>query len=59
MCYPRPGRSSGEAPEEPSPARLLLAICSEEGEEARVFGELEEEEGVKALADGETTVPMG
>jgi len=45
MCYPRPGRSSGEAPEEPSPARLLLAICSEKGGEARVFGELEEEEG--------------
>ena len=49
----------GGAPEKPSLARLLLAIYSEEGEEARVFGELEEEEGEKALADGETTMPMG
>jgi len=29
----------------PSPARLLLAICSEEGGKARVFGVLKEGEG--------------
>ena len=46
--YPRQGRSGGGAPEEPSPGRLLLAICSEEGEEARIF-ELEEEEGKGSL----------
>ena len=43
--------------EEPSPMRLLLAIYFE-GEEARVFG-LEEDKARKALADEETTVPMG
>ena len=37
MTYPRRGRSGGGASEEPSPMRLLLAICLEEGEEARVF----------------------
>ena len=35
-------RGEDGAPEEPSPARLLLAICLEKGREARVFGELEE-----------------
>ena len=38
MAYPRRGRSGGGASEEPSLMRLLLAICLEEGEEARVFG---------------------
>jgi len=37
MTYPRWGQSGGGASEEPSPMRLLLAICLEEGEEARVF----------------------
>ena len=32
----------GGAPEKPSLARLLLAICLEKGREAMVFGELEE-----------------
>ena len=45
MSYPRRGWSGGGAPEDPSPARLLLAICSEEGGKARVFGGLEEGEG--------------
>ena len=36
--YPRRGRSGGGVPEEPSPARLLLAICSEEERKAGVFG---------------------
>ena len=37
MTYPRRGQSGGGASEEPSPMRLLLDICLEEGEEARVF----------------------
>ena len=48
MSYPRRGRSGGEALGEPSPMRLLLAICLEEGEEARVFG-LEEGEGKESF----------
>ena len=46
--YPRQGRSGGGASEEPSPMRLLLAICLEEGEEAIVFG-LEEREGKESF----------
>ena len=37
MTYPRRGRSGGGASEEPSPMHLLLPICLEEAEEARVF----------------------
>ena len=37
MTYPRRGWSGGGASEEPSLMHLLLAICLEEGEEARVF----------------------
>ena len=48
MSYPRRRRSGGGASEEPSPMRLLLAICLEEGEEARVFG-LEEGEGKESF----------
>ena len=48
MSYPRRGQSGGGAAEEPSPMRLLLAICLEEGEEARVFG-LEEGEGKESF----------
>ena len=36
--YPRRGRSGGGAPEEPSLARLLLAIYSGEEGKAGVFG---------------------
>ena len=36
--YPRWGRSGGGAPEEPSPARLLLAICLKEEGKTRIFG---------------------
>ena len=53
---PQTGMERRES-EEPSPMRLLLAIYFE-GEEARVFG-LEEDKARKALADEETTVPMG
>src|SRR6185295_17555123 len=37
MTYPRWGRSGGGASEEPSPMCLLLAICLEKGEDARIF----------------------
>ena len=39
VSYPRWGRSGGGALVEPSPARLLLAIYSEEERKAEVFGE--------------------
>ena len=39
--------------------RLLLAICLEEGEEARVFWSLKNKKAKRALADEETTMPMG
>ena len=48
MSLPRRGQSGGGASEEPSPMRLLLAICLEEGEEAIVFG-LEEREGKESF----------
>ena len=38
MYYPWRRRSDGGAPKDPSPVRLLLAICLGEREEARVFG---------------------
>ena len=53
-------RSEDGAAEEPSPARLLLAIYSE-GERERDWGfweSLRKEKAKKAQADGETIVPM-
>ena len=44
VSYPRRGRSGGGAPEEPSPAHLLFAICLEKEKETGVFW-LEKEEG--------------
>ena len=38
VSYPRRGRSGGGVSGEPSPARLLLAICSEDERKAGVFG---------------------
>ena len=59
MSYSRRGQSGGGAPEDRSPARLLLAICSDGREEARVFWGLRKKKAKEALADGGTTVPMG
>ena len=58
MSYSRRGRSGGGALEDPSPARLLLAIFSDGREEARVFLGLRKKKAKEALADGGTTVPM-
>ena len=49
VSYPKRGRDGGGVSEEPLPMHLLLAICSGEGEEARVFLRLEEEEGKERL----------
>ena len=44
--------------EEPSLARLLLAIYLEEEKETGVFG-WRRKKAKEAMADGEVTVPMG
>ena len=59
MFYPRRGRSGGGASEEPSPMCLLLSICLERGEEARVFGSLRKKKAKRALADERAAVLMG
>ena len=59
MLYSRRGQSGGGASEEPSPARLLLAICFGEGEEARIFWGLRRKKAKEALADEEITMLIG
>ena len=57
--YPRCGQSGGGASEEPSPTCLLLAICSEEGEEARVFGDLKKKKAKKLWPMGKLQCRWG